>query len=209
MEDSGVEIYEDIIDYVLYRFHVNTRNYKVYLLTDMEFDVFNVECDVIKSFYYNVSKHPESELNGYGEKFSEMLTKEYGEFFYQSGDDSYISAALIHVNKVHNTINPVSEAIEILNSKNGTNKDVTFLDSMLKDNSSYEYIFLLRKQRDEELRSDMPNKKIYCDVIHEALHMVEHEKPPSKWKFWVNKRKNQYEMDRVTMEIYNDWESGL
>lgn len=209
MEDSGVEIYEDIIDYVLYRFDVNTRNYKVYLLTDAEFDVFNFECDVIKSFYYNVSKHPESELNGYSKKFSEMLTKEYGEFFYQSGDDSYISAALIHVHKVYNTINPVSEAIEILNTKNGTNKDVTFLDSLLRDNSRYEYIFLLRKKRHEERRRDPSNKKIYCDVIHEALHMVEHENPPSKWKFWVSKRKSIQEMDKVTVEIYNDWDSGL
>lgn len=209
MEDSGVEMYEDIIDYVLYRFHVNSRNYKIYLLSDIEFDVFNIECDVIKSFYYNVSKLPESEFKGYNKKFSNMLTKEYGEFFYQSGDDSYISAALIHVDKVQNTINPVSEAIEILNGKNGTNKDVTFLHTLLKENSNYDYIFLLRKKRHEEQMENPSNKKIFSDAIHEALHMVEHEKPPSKWKFWLKKHKTSHEMDEETKEIYHDWEDGI
>lgn len=208
MEDSGLKMYEDIIDYVLYRFNVNTRNYKVYLLTDIEFEVFNYECDIVKSFYYTISKYPESEFNGYSRRYSDMLTKEYGEFFLQSEEDSYISAALIHVNKVYNTINPVSEAIEILNNKKGTTKDVTFLQSLLMENSSNEYIFLLRKQRHEDLNDDPNNKKIYLDVIHEALHMVEHEKPPSWWKFWAKKHRNSGEMDRITMEIYREWEIG-
>ena len=140
MFEYGVEFYEDSIDYVLYRFQVNTRNYKVLLLTDAEFEVFNYECDVVKTFYYMITLNNEFGFNTYKDKYYGMLTKEYGEFFYQSEDDSYISAALIHINKVYNTITPVYGAIEILNGYKGTDKDVSFLYKLLTENSEYEYL---------------------------------------------------------------------
>ena len=93
MEDLYVEFYEDIIDYVLSRFYVDTRNYRVLLLSDPEFEIFNYECDVVKSFYYMITQDRELEFKSH-RKYLEMITKEYGEFFYQSEDDSYISAAL-------------------------------------------------------------------------------------------------------------------
>ena len=146
MEDPDIELYDDLIDFVLYRFQVDNRNYRIFLLSDPEFEVFNYECDIVRSFYYMITQQNESGFNSY-KKYLKMITKEYGEFFYQSEDDSYISAALIHVNKVYNTIAPVYNAIEILNENNGTEKDVTFLHTMLTENSEYDYLILLRKTR--------------------------------------------------------------
>ena len=146
MEDPDIKLYDDLIDFVLYRFQVDNRNYRIFLLSDQEFEVFNYECDIVRSFYYMITQQNESGFNSY-KKYLKMITKEYGEFFYQSEDDSYISAALIHVNKVYNTIAPVYSAIEILNENNGTEKDVTFLHTMLTENSEYDYLILLRKTR--------------------------------------------------------------
>jgi hypothetical protein len=202
----GVEIYEDLIDYVLYRFQLNNLKYKVLLLSDQEFDVFNYECDVVKSFYYMISIDDDSDNGKIHDKYYEMVTKEYGEFFYQSGDDSYVSAALVHIKKVYNTVAPVYNAIEILNKNNGTDKDVTFLHTILKENSDHEYMLLLREQRHHELlKDDLEDVNIFFDVIHEAIHMVEHEKPPSWWKFWRSKRKKSEEMDVLTNQLYNEW----
>jgi hypothetical protein len=135
-----------------------------------------------------------------------MLTKEYGEFFYQSEDDSYISAALIHINKVYNTIAPVYSAIEILNDYKGTDKDVTFLYKLLTENSEYEYLVLLRDTRHRDLfNEDMYDNRIYFDVIHEALHLVEHEKPRAWWKIWIKKHKTTVEMDKISNQLYNEW----
>lgn len=170
MEDSEVEFYKDLIDYVLYRFDVNTPKYRVLLLSDPEFDVFNYECDVIKSFYYMITLNQEFGFNSYGNKYLEMVTKEYGEFFYQSDDDSYISAALIHISKVYNTLAPVHNAIEILNENQSTDKDVTFLHSLLTENSDYNYLILLRKRRHQDLIDEnLVDTRIYFDVIHEAI----------------------------------------
>lgn len=170
MEDSEVEFYKDLIDYVLYRFDVNTPKYRVLLLSDPEFDVFNYECDVIKSFYYMITLNQEFGFNSYGNKYLEMVTKEYGEFFYQSDDDSYISAALIHISKVYNTLGPVHNAIEILNENQSTDKDVTFLHSLLTENSDYNYLILLRKRRHQDLIDEnLVDTRIYFDVIHEAI----------------------------------------
>ena len=123
MNDSEVEFYKDLIDYVLYKFDVNIPKYKILLLSDPKFDIFNYECDVIKSFYYMITLNQEFGFNNYRNKYLDMVTKEYGEFFYQSDDDSYISAALIHISKVYNTLAPVHDAIEILNENQGTDKD--------------------------------------------------------------------------------------
>jgi hypothetical protein len=206
MEDSGVEFYKDLIDYVLSRFHVNTPNYRVLLLSDHEFDVFNYECDVIKTFYYTISQNNEFGFNTYRNKYYKMITKEYGEFFYQSDDDSYISAALIHINKVYNTTAPVHNAIKILNDNDGTDKDVTFLHSLLRENSEYDYLVLLREIRHQALLDqDLEDNKIYFDVIHEAIHLVEHEKPREWWKFWIKKHKTSEEIDAITSQMYNDW----
>ncbi len=204
MEDLYVEFYEDIIDYVLSRFHVDTRNYRVLLLSDPEFEIFNYECDVVKSFYYMITQDSELEFKSY-RKYLEMITKEYGEFFYQSEDDSYISAALIHINKVYNTISPVYSAIKILNENNGTDKDITFLYNLLKDNSDYEYLVLLRIDRHKALLEDMEDTRIYFDIIHEAIHIVEHEKPRLWWKFWIKKHKTSEEMDAITAQLYREW----
>jgi len=204
MEDLYVEFYEDIIDYVLSRFHVDTRNYRVLLLSDPEFEIFNYECDVIKSFYYMITQDSELEFKSY-RKYLEMITKEYGEFFYQSEDDSYISAALIHINKVYNTISPVYSAIKILNENNGTDKDITFLYNLLKDNYDYEYLVLLRIDRHKALLEDMEDTRIYFDIIHEAIHIVEHEKPRLWWKFWIKKHKTSEEMDAITAQLYREW----
>jgi hypothetical protein len=206
MDDSGVELYEDLVDYVLSRFQVGTRNYKVLLLTDPEFDVFNYECDVVKTFYYMITLNQEFGFNAYKDKYYEMLTKEYGEFFYQSEDDSYVSAALIHINKVYNTIAPVYNAIEILNDYKGTDKDVSFLYELLTENSEYEYLVLLRVTRHWDLLDeDLVDTKIYFDVIHEALHLVEHEKPRAWWKIWIKKHKTTEEMDELTKQLYYEW----
>jgi hypothetical protein len=206
MDDSGVDLYEDLIDYVLYRFQVSTRNYKVFLLTDPEFEVFNYECDVVKTFYYMITLNQEFGFNTYENKYYEMLTKEYGEFFYQSEDDSYVSAALIHINKVYNTIAPVYSAIETLNDYKGTDKDVSFLYKLLTENSDYEYLVLLRDTRHWDLiDEDLADTKIYFDVIHEALHLVEHEKPRAWWKIWIKKHKTTHEMDELTNQLYYEW----
>ena len=206
MDEYGVELYEDLIDYVLYRFQVSTRNYKVLLLSDPEFEIFNYECDVVKTFYYMITLNPEFGFNTYKDKYYEMLTKEYGEFFYQSEDDSYISAALIHIDKVYNTIAPVYGAIEILNDYKGTDKDVSFLYKLLTENSEYEYLVLLRDTRHRDMNDgDLVDTKIYFDVIHEALHLVEHEKPRSWWKIWIKKHKTSDEMDEITNQLYNEW----
>ena len=206
MDNYDVEFYEDFIDYVLYRFEVNTRNYKVLLLTDPEFEVFNYECDVVKTFYYMITLNQEFGFNNYRNKYYDMLTKEYGEFFYQSTDDSYISAALIHINKVYNTIVPVYGAIEILKDYKGTDKDVSFLYELLIENSEYEYLILLRDTRHRDLlNADLVDTKIYFDVIHEALHMVEHEKPRAWWKIWTKKHKTAEEMDKITNQLYYEW----
>ena len=206
LEDSGMEIYEDLIDYVLYRFQVNTRNFRVLLLTDPEFEVFNYECDVVRTFYYMITMNDDFGFNRYKNQYYEMVTKEYGEFFYQSEDDSYISAALIHIDKVYNTITPVYDAIEILNSNKGTDKDVTFLHSLLTENAEYEYLVLLREKRNRDLlNNNLEGIKIYFDIIHEALHIVEHEKPPAWWKIWNKKHKSFEEMDEITYQLYNEW----
>jgi len=206
VEDSGAELYEDLIDYVLYRFQVNTRNYRVLLLSDSEFEIFNYECDIVKTFYYMITLNNDFGFNRYRNKYYEMVTKEYGEFFYQSEDDSYISAALIHINEVYNTIAPVYDAIEILNNNKGTDKDVTFLNSLLTENSEYEYLVLLREKRHQDLfDDDLEDIKIYFDIIHEALHIVEHEKPPAWWKIWNKKHKSFEEMDEITSQLYNEW----
>jgi hypothetical protein len=206
MYEYGVEFYEDLIDYVLHRFDVSTRNYKVLLLTDEEFEIFNYECDIVKTFYYMITLNKEFGFNNYKEQYYEMLTKEYGEFFYQSEDDSYISAALIHINKVYNTIAPVYSAIEILNDYKGTDKDVSFLYKLLTENSEYDYLVLLRDTRHDDLFDENKfDNKIYFDVIHEALHLVEHEKPRAWWKIWIKKHKTTEEMDEITNQLYNEW----
>lgn len=204
MDDCGVEYYEDLIDYVLYKFQVSTRNYKVLLLTDPEFEVFNYECDIVKTFYYMITMNQEFGFNNYKDKYYEMLTKEYGEFFYQSEDDSYISAALIHINKVYNTIAPVYSAIEILNDYKSTDKDVSFLYKLLTQNSDYEYLVLLRDTRHKDLLEE-DDTKIYFDVIHEALHLVEHEKPRAWWKIWIKKHRTIEEMDKITNQLFYEW----
>ena len=206
MEYSEVNFYNNLIDYVLNRFEVDKPNYRVLLLSDHEFEVFNYECDVVKSFYYMITLEQEFGFNNYRNKYLEMVTKEYGEFFYQSDDDSYISAALIHVNKVHNTLAPVHNAIEILNENQGTDKDVTFLHTLLTENSDYNYLILLRKERHQDLMDDdLMGIRIYFDVIHEAIHIVEHEKPPAWWKIWIRKHKDSEEIDAITNQLYNDW----
>jgi hypothetical protein len=55
------------------------------------------------------------------------------------------------------------------------------------------------------LNEDLEDLKIFFDVIHEAIHMVEHEKPPSWWKFWKRRRKNTEEMDVLTNQLYHEW----
>ena len=87
MEDPDIKLYDDLIDFVLYRFQVDNRNYRIFLLSDPEFEVFNYECDIVKSFYYMITQQNESGYNIY-KKYLKMVTKEYGEFFYQSEDDS-------------------------------------------------------------------------------------------------------------------------
>lgn len=209
MEDPDIKLYDDLIDFVLYRFQVDNRNYRIFLLSDPEFEVFNYECDIVRSFYYMITQQNESGDNNY-KNYLKMITKEYGEFFYQSEDDSYISAALIHVNKVYNTITPVYSAIEILNENNGTEKDVTFLHTMLTENSGYDYLILLRKTRHMDvLNEDLEINNIYLDVIHEALHMVEHEKNPVWWKFWIKEHKDSQEIEAISNELYNEWATGI
>lgn len=206
MRDSGVEFYADLIAYVLYRFQINSPNYKVLLLSDHEFDMFNVECDIVKSFYYVITQDQAFRSNIYKNKYYEMVTKEYGEFFFQSDDDAYISAALIHINKVYNTIEPVNEAIKILNDYQGTDKHVTFLHNLLKENAEYDYLVLLRVTRhNDQLDEDLDDNKIYFDVIHEAIHIVEHEKPRSWWKIWSKKHRSAAEMDKITSQLYREW----
>ncbi len=208
MEDLGVDFYEDLIAYVLFKFNVNTRNYKVLLLTDHEFDVFNKECDIVKSFYYMITFNPEFSNGKYRDQYLNMITKEYDEFFLQSDDDTYISASLIDTNKVYRTVDPVHRTIEILKEDNSTDKDVTALNSLLTDYSNYKYLILLRLQRHESLLNE-DNDDIYLDVIHEAIHIVEHEKPPSWWKFWMNKNMPSEEMESLTYQFYNEWASNL
>lgn len=204
MEDSELTFYNDIIVYVLNRFKVACPKYRILLLSDEEFNTFNYECDVIKSFYYEITQQKEFGFNSYRKKYLEMVTKEYGEFFYQSGDELYISASLIHINKVYNTIEPVHNAINILKDNCGTDKDISFIHNMITSNMEYEYLILLRQERHEDMfNGELDNSNIYLDLIHEALHIVEHEKPPAWWKFW-NKRKNSEEMDEITMELYNE-----
>ena len=47
--------------------------------------------------------------------------------------------------------------------------------------------------------------RIYFDVIHEAIHIVEHEKPLAWWKIWIRKHKDSEEIDAITNQLYNDW----
>ena len=150
----GVEIYEDLVDYVLYRFQLSNLNYRVLLLSDTEFEIFNYECDVVKSFYYMITVDDDVENDKNHDNYYEMITKEYGEFFYQSEDDSYISAALIHVNKVYNTIAPVYNAIEILNENNGTEKDVTFLHTLLTEN----YVIVRMHVESQQLQHEQSDR---------------------------------------------------
>ena len=204
MEDSDLKSCYDVVDYVLNRFQVVHPTYRILLLSDDEFNIFNYECDVIKSFYYIITQQKEFGFNSYRNKYLDMVTKEYGEFFYQSEDDIYISASLIHINKVYNTIEPVYNAINISKDRYGTDKNITFLHNMITSNLEYEYLILLRQKRHEELvEEDLNGNQIYLDLIHEALHIVEHEKPQSGWKFWT-KRKNFEEMDETTLELYNE-----
>jgi hypothetical protein len=35
--------------------------------------------------------------------------------------------------------------------------------------------------------------------------MVEHEKPPSWWKFWKTRHKDSEEMDLLTNQLYSEW----
>ena len=56
MEDPDIKLYDDLIDFVLYRFQVDNRNYKNILLSESEFEVFNYECDIVKSFYYMITQ---------------------------------------------------------------------------------------------------------------------------------------------------------
>ncbi len=206
MDDLDVELYHDLIDYVLNRFQVNTRNYKVLMLSDPEFEIFNYECDVVKTFYYMITRSQEFGFNSYKSQYYEMLTKEYGDFFYQSEDDSYISAALIHIKKVYNTVAPVYGAIEILNDYKGTDKDVTFLHSLLTEYSDYEYLILLRSTRHHDLQlEDKIDTRIFFDIIHESLHLVEHEQPRVWWKIWIKKHKSSEELDIITNQLYNEW----
>ena len=208
MEDPDIELYDDLIDFVLCRFQVDNRNYRIFLLSDQEFEVFNYECDIVRSFYYMITQENESGFNSY-KQYLKMITKEYGEFFYQSEDDSYISAALIHVNKVYNTIAPVYNAIEILNENNGTEKDVTFLNTLLTENSEYDYLILLRKTRHITMLNEDFDNNIYLDVIHEAIHMAEHEKNHAWWKFWIKEHKDSEEMDAISDELYHEWATGI
>ncbi len=203
MEDPYLGLYSDIIEYVLNKFQVKTPNYKIMLLSEEEFDVFNYECDIIRSFYYIIAHEKEFGFNSYKARYLDMVTKEYGEFFYQSEED--ISASLIHIDKVYNTVEPVYDAIEILNANEGTSKDVSFMYNLITSNIKEDYLILLRKNRHENISNGfLDDNNIFLDVIHEALHIIEHENPPSRWKFWTKKRMDSEEMDTITMEIFEE-----
>lgn len=208
MEDPYLEFYHDIIGYVLDKYHVKTPSYNILLLSEEEFDIFNYECDIIRSFYYIIAQEKEFGFNSYKTQYLEMVTKEYGEFFYQSEED--ISASLIHIDKVYNTVKPVYNAIEILNANEGTNKDVTFLHNLITSNIDHDYLILLRQERHENIANGfLEDNNIFQDVIHEALHIIEHERPRTWWKFWNKKRMDSEEMDRITTEIFDEWEIEL
>jgi hypothetical protein len=96
--------------------------------------------------------------------------------------------------------------MEILNDYKGTDKDVSFLYKLLTENSEYEYLVFLRDARHRDLlNEDLVDTKIYFDVIHEALHLVEHEKPRAWWKIWIKKHKTAEEMDEITNQLYYEW----
>ena len=208
MEDPYLEFYAEMIEYVLNRFQIETPKYKIMLLSEEDFDVFNYECDIIRSFYYIITQEKEFGFNSYKTKYLEMVTKEYGEFFYQSEQDVY--ASLIHIEKVYNTIEPVYNAIQILNENDGTNKDVTFLHNLITSNFDHDYLILLRKKRHDNISKGLlEDDNILLDVIHEALHIIEHENTSSWWKFWNKKRLDAEEMDTITKEIFNELKIDL
>lgn len=208
MKDPYFEVYNDMVEYVLDKFQVDVPNYRIILLSDKEFDVFNYECDIIRSFYYVITQEKQFGFNRYKYRYLNMVTKEYGEFFYQSEED--ICASLIHINKVYNTLEPVHNALQILREKDGTNKDVSFLHNLITSNRDQDYLILLRKTRHENLSNGLnDDNNIFFDVVHEALHIIEHENPPSKWKFWTKKRMDSDEMDTITKEIFNEWDIKL
>mgnify|MGYP001236415695 CR=1 FL=1 len=205
MEDPYFEVYRDMVEYVLDKFQVDVPNYRIIFLSDKEFDVFNYECDIIRSFYYVITQEKQFGFNRYKERYLDMVTKEYGEFFYQSEEDIY--ASLIHVKKVYNTLEPVHNALQILTEKDATNKDVSFLHNLITTNMDQDYLILLRKTRHEKLSNGLnDDNNIFFDVVHETLHIIEHENPPSKWKFWSKKRMDSDEMDTITQEIFSEWD---
>ncbi|ADZ10032.1 hypothetical protein Metbo_1810 [Methanobacterium lacus] len=208
MEDLYFDVYSDMVEYVLDKFQVEVPNYKIMFLTDREFDVFNYECDIVRSFYYVITQEKQFGFNKYKNMYLDMVTKEYGEFFYQSEED--ILASLIHVNKVYNTLEPVHNALQILTENDATNKDVSFLHNLITTNIDQDYLILLRKTRHENLSNGLiDDNNIFFDVVHEALHIIEHENQHSKWKFWTKKRMNSDEMDSITKEIFSEWNIQL
>jgi hypothetical protein len=205
VKDPYFQVYNDMVEYVLNKFQVEVPNYKILFLSDQEFEVFNYECDIIRSFYYVITQEKQFGFNRYKNRYLDMVTKEYGEFFYQSEEDIY--ASLIHLKKVYNTLEPVHNALQILREKEASNKDVSFLHNLITTNMEHDYLILLRKTRHEKLSNGlMDDDNIFYDVVHETLHIIEHENPPSKWKFWTKKRMDSAEMDNITQEIFNEWD---
>jgi len=205
VEDPYFEVYSDMVEYVLDKFQVDVPKYKMMFLSDREFDVFNYECDIIRSFYYVITQEKQFGFNIYKKRYMDMVTKEYGEFFYQSEED--ICASLIHIKKVYNTLEPVHNALQILTERGATNKDVSFLHNLITNNMDQDYLILLKKTRHENLSNGLEDdNNIFYDVVHEALHIIEHETPPSKWKFWTKKRMGSDEMDTITKEIFHEWD---
>ena len=39
--------------------------------------------------------------------------------------------------------------------------------------------------------------------------MVEHEKNPAWWKFWIKEHKDSKEIDAISNELYNEWATGI
>ena len=68
MEDPYLEFYAEMIEYVLNRFQIETPKYKIMLLSEEDFDVFNYECDIIRSFYYIITQEKEFGFNSYKTK---------------------------------------------------------------------------------------------------------------------------------------------
>ena len=72
--------------------------------------------------------------------------------------------------------------------------------------SDYEYLVLLRSTRHHDLQlEDKIDTRIFFDIIHEALHLVEHEQPRVWWKIWIKKHKSSEELDIITNQLYNEW----